>query len=145
MKIEERLLNLVNFGVSIKRGTLWIVKDTLWEEVIPDFHRKRKGHPALSLGRKEPFCSLFDTISMMIGVSRKGGFPVSGVMENNRVTHFSCIRPCIRSQFPGVAGVAAKEFLGHQPRICVNKLKSILNEREMKEFDKFLKNRGLNI
>ena len=43
MDQDTRLLDAINELCLAGRGSLWILKDTVWEKAIENFNRKRKG------------------------------------------------------------------------------------------------------
>ncbi len=147
MDNESRLLAAINELRLAERGTLWIVKDTVWEKAISDFVRKRKGHPGLSISTKT-YKSLVDTVPMMIGSSKysRGSFYVEGVMPNSQIkekfTFFSAIRPCPIS--PGdKSPFAIDDFRGYSEEIKRNDDKPRLNDEEMNDLNHYLNGRGI--
>lgn len=109
MDNDERRFQALDFLFDYSKGTLWRVKDRVWKEVIPNFVVKRKEHPGLSIGRKR-VSSIYDTIPMLIGTSKKSGrsFIVKNFYNNSeskdKVTHFNVLRPySIRFNEFGVA------------------------------------------
>lgn len=148
MTKDERVLELLKALLDISRGTLWFVKDQLWEKAIPDFVVKRKGHAGLSLGMQKVE-SLQDMMPMLIGTSKTGGsaFYATGVFaweKHPRRTYFSAIRPCLQTSYRTAAPkLGVKDFLGQDPLVERNHDKPSLDGEEMGRFEEFLKNRGL--
>lgn len=138
MDIEQRMLKALEFLFDFSLGSLWVVNDTLWARSISYFVHKRKNHPGLCLG-KRMFCSLQDTMPMLIGTSRNsGGFMVKGFSKKNGDEYetFFKIRPI---PIP-VAGI-----IGEKPEICPNTYKPHLDPEEMVELQKYLQGKGLDL
>ena len=148
MEYESRLLEAINKLSLAERGTLWNVKDNVWERAIEDFECKRISHPGLSISRKR-YTSLFDTVPMMIGTSKykPGGFWVENVMPNAKVkktlTFFNVIRP---RPIPAdeVPPMTIEAFMGNNDDVKRNTDKSRLNQEEMVRLDCYLHNRGID-
>lgn len=130
MDIEERRFKALDFLYDYSKGTLWWVKDRLWNEAIPNFVLKRKGHPGLSLSRQK-LEGLYDPVMMAIGLTKtvKGGFAVRNITEpvqgsQPRMTHFDVLRPCrIRfNEFGAANGVSRNDY---KPRLDRNELKRL--------------------
>lgn len=134
MEKSERRFQALSFLLDYSRGTLWRVKDRIWDKVIEGFVMKRKEHPGLSLGRKK-LASLYDTIPMLIGTSKKHGrsLVVRDFYEDSdstgKVTYFCVLRP-----YP----IRFDEF-GSSERILHNITKPRLDDNEMKQLDYMLK------
>ena len=147
MDFESRLLAAINKLRLAARGTLWIVKDSIWERAISDFVRKRKGHPGLSISTKT-YKSLVDTVPMMIGSSKysRGSFYVEGVMPNSQIkekfTFFSAIRPrpIATADTPPFA---IDDFRGYCEEIKRNDDKPRLNDAEMNDLNHYLNGKGI--
>ena len=147
MDEESRLLAAINEMRLAERGTLWIVKDSVWEKAIEGFVRKRKGHPGLSISTKT-YKSLVDTVPMMIGSSqyRGGSFVVRDVMPNSEgkkpLTFFNAIRP--RPLAPGGdQPFAIDEFRGYSEEVTRNEAKPRLDDEELANLNRYLKGRGI--
>lgn len=140
---SQRLLDAINnLGVA-QMGSLWIVGDDVWEEVIDGFVRKRKGHPGLSKGKEGKYMEICEQVSMLIGSSRKRYrkqvvFAVKNVIgEEDSVTYFSGFRPKIVP--PGMEHpLAVRKFALEVESIKRNSKKAILDAQEMQEFKSFL-------
>lgn len=112
MDNDERRFQALDFLFDYSKGTLWRVKDRVWKEVIPNFVVKRKEHPGLSIGRKR-VSSIYDTIPMLIGTSKKSGKPdeiffiknfYNDPNKKDKLTYFNVLRPhSIRFNEFGVA------------------------------------------
>ena len=146
MEDSQRLIDAINALDIAARGTLWFVKDTIWEQIILNFIRKRRAHPGLAIGRKKKFRSLLDTVPMMIGTSRNNkGLRIDDVMplspSKRRHTYFSVIRPLmpIGKEDP----LAVKNFIGNDELIQRNYEKPRLNADEMSRLDAYLFARGI--
>lgn len=122
METEDRRFKALDVLLDYSKGTLWWVKDRLWNEAIPGFVMKRKGHPGLSLSRRKS-AGLYDLVPMAIGVTKtvKDGLAVRNISEQSvsgkdRLTHFAVLRPCrIRFNDFGMAdGVSPNAY---KPRL----------------------------
>lgn len=148
MEYAERLLAAINFLRVAERGTLWFVKDSLLEDVVPDFVAKRKAHPCLSL-RRRAYQSLQDTVPIMLGSHRSSGvgsFEVKGVMAPDKhgkggVTYFSVVRPARLFQEGRSLGV--ERFCGDDAEVQPNRLKPRLTDDELNRLNEYLGARGV--
>ena len=146
MDFSQRLLEAINELNPAARGTLWFVNDVAWEQVIPCFIRKRKGHPGLAVGCKKVYHSLNDTVPMMIGTSKNhGGLRIDDAMPHpssqKRHTFFSYIRPLmpIGREDP----LAVKNFIGQSDLIHKNHDKPRLTDEEMFRLEAYLYAKGV--
>lgn len=134
MNNDERRFKALDFLLDYSKGTLWRVKDQIWDKVIEGFVMKRKEHPGLSIGR-EKVASLYDIIPMLIGTSKRHGksLMVRDFYEDSassgKVTYFSVLRP-----YP----IRFSEF-GSSERVIQNSAKPRLDDNEMKQLDYMLK------
>lgn len=134
MELEERRFNALSFLLDYSKGTLWRVKDQIWDKVIEGFVMKRKEHPGLSIGRKK-VASLCGIIPMLIGTSKKHGrsLVVRDFYEysasTGKVTYFNVLRP-----YP----IRFSE-LGSSERVIQNSAKPRLDDNEMRQLDYMLK------
>ena len=139
MDVEERRFKALDFLLDYSKGTIWWVKDRLWEQVVPGFVRKREGHPGLSICRRRAE-GLFSVIPLLLGTTRppRECFVVEGVTESPageppRRSCFSLLRP-----FPLRFG----EF-GDADGISMNAYKPRLTPGEESRLDGFLRKKGL--
>lgn len=146
MDASQRLLDAINTLNPASRGTLWLVKDEVWKQIIPRFVCKRKGHPGLSLGRKEKYRSLLDTVPMMIGTSKNhDGLRIDNAMpissRKSCSTYFSILRPLmiVGKEEP----FAVKNFTGHSEFIQKNHDKPRLDADEMFRLEAYLFGKGI--
>lgn len=147
MEYAERLLAAINFLRVAERGTLWFVKDSLLEDVVPDFVAKRKAHPCLSL-RRRAYQSLQDTVPIMLGSHRSKGvdsFEVKNVMPPDKhqkvsSTYFSVVRPARLFQEGRSLGV--ERFCGDDAEVQSNLRKPRLTDDELNRLNEYLGARG---
>ena len=148
MNQESRLLEAINSLRLAGRGTLWIIKDKVWEKTIEDYDAKRIGHPGLAISRKK-YKSLFDTVPMMIGTGHysRGGFWVEGVVpylkKKNKLTFFNVVRPRLIPE-DEAQPLAIQGFMGNNDEIKRNTAKSKLNQEEMERLETYLDNKGID-
>ena len=138
METDERRFSALDFLLDYSKGTLWRVKDHIWDRVIKGFVWKRKEHPGLSIATcRAGF--LYDTIPMLIGTTKNHGrsVRVKNFYDNpeskDRITYFSALRPAL---------IRFNEF-GSSKSVMMNLAKPRLDESEMKELDKRLKIEGV--
>lgn len=134
MDSEDRRFRALDCFLDYSKGTLWWVKDRLWDEAIPGFVMKRKGHPGLSLSRRKA-AGLYDIVPMAIGLTKQvtGGLAVKNISEpvspgKARITHFEVLRPR-RIRFDG---------FGTAEGVVPNVYKPRLDRNESARLDKFL-------
>lgn len=134
MESEGRRFGTLDFLFDYSKGTLWWVKDRLWKEAIPGFHRKRIGHPALSLSRRQ-LTGLYGPVPMAIGLTKamRQGFSVKNITNPtspgvDRLTHFGVLRPR-RIRF---------NELGAADGVSPNDYKPRLDQGETRRLDKML-------
>lgn len=136
---EQRKVEAIKHFFDFSLGTLWWVKDSLWESQISGFVRKKKNksHPGLSLGRKN-ISSLYQTVPMLLGShSNRDGFPLNGLSEKEIFATGGCTRvvPCF---FP------IRHVYGADPDILKNTFKPKLNEFEMLHLKRYLTKKGVS-
>lgn len=134
---EQRMISLFNTTNYFAFGTLWKIKNYLWQKVIPDFVSKKDTghHPALSLGKKN-ITSLCQTIPMLLGShSNKIGFPIHNFSETEKgAAGFFKIRPflfCVADAVGPQKGIERNE---HKPR---------LDAKEISELKTYLLKKGV--
>jgi len=122
MDSEERRFIALDFLLDYSKGTLWWVKDQLWNEAIPGFVMKRKGHPGLSLARCKA-SGLYDLVPMAIGTTKRQGavLSVKNISEpdksnKDRITHFAVLRPC-RIRFNEIGSAEGVTYNAYKPRL----------------------------
>ena len=136
---EERRFRALDFLLDYSKGTLWRVKDRIWDNAIKDFVWKRKEHPGLSIGRRR-MVSLYDTVPMLIGTTKNPGrsIPVKNFYgdpeSKDRITHFGVLRP----------GLIRFDEFGASEGVRGNSAKPRLDESEMEELDKSLEIEGVS-
>lgn len=134
MNNEERRFKALDVLLDYSKGTLWWVKDRIWDEVIPEFKKKRQGHPGLSISRRRAQ-SLYDVVPMLIGTSKYPGRSVKVSNLRNpeeageRTTYFSVLRP-----YP----IRFNEF-GSSEGVCANSHKPRIDKCEAQQLDVFLR------
>lgn len=116
-------------------GTLWWVREELWEKVNPNFVAKRKHHPGLSLAGGR-FAGRPGVVPMLVGTSkcREPALRVSNLRDpelyGKRVTHFTLLRPC---------NLKLRHF-GHKKRgIEMNRDKPRINDKERENLERLLR------
>lgn len=147
MDQEDRLLDLINNRTDITFGSLWWIKDIIWETVVSGFKIKdrQKKHPACCIGC-EKFTSLFQTIPMLLGShSICYGFPTGVLSEknNNKGCHgkeykdgYFAIRPY---------NIGVYNVVGSDPGIERNSYKPTMTEREKEQLKRYLHDNGVDI
>lgn len=139
MDAEERRFKALDFLLDYSKGTLWWVNDLLWEKSVPNFVRRRKGHPGLSICRTKA-TGLFTMIPMLLGTTKSYGksFCVNGVSDpesgrGDKPTHFSLLRPypLVFDEFGRVEGISRNDY---KPR---------LTAEEGRRLDAYLKREGI--
>ena len=149
MDFESRLQEAINEFRMADRGTLWFVKDSVWEMIIEEFEKKRVGHPGLVISRRK-FKSLQDTVTMMIGSSRYtgGSFYVKDVMPNvkekKKLTFFKAFKPCPLPP-EGDSPLAIENFTGRSDEIRRNDDKPSLDQDEMKQLNIYIKAKRISL
>ena len=98
----DRLRSFALATLDFTLGTLWRVREDLWQQAIPSTGRgydssgSRLWHPGLSI-RKAPPVGLHEMVPMLHGRSSKGkGVAVSGITEcggESYKTYFGSIAP----------------------------------------------------
>lgn len=138
MDLSELRFQALGFLLDYSKGTLWWVNNDIWEQVIPDFVRKKgnKKHPGLSLAR-EKVEGLYSTIPMLIGTSRRKTGRMVLVVRNmspevspdhDKLSYFTVLRPC---------PLRFDDF-GRVNRIEQNGAKLRLDRDEMQRLDEIL-------
>lgn len=143
MEFSERLLKAIVYCFDYSKGTLWIVKDHIWDWAIEGFVKKRKEHPAISLGIIDEPNTLEAVIPMLIGCSsrdsRSPNLEVSDTFSDSirkkKLTYYA-IKP---HQLP------LRELAGRKPNIRPNDHKTILTDDEFKQLNRYLRSRGVNL
>ena len=146
MDHEREWLDLINQVADISFGSLWWIKDVLWETVVPHFKMKdgRKKHPACCV-RSKKFSSLFQTIPLLLGShSFSHGFPANMVSaEENRTkkrnTGYEDGYFAIRQY-----NIAVYNVIGRDPGIERNSAKPTMTEYEKKLLKQFLHTHGVD-
>ena len=134
MDSDERRFRALDFLLDYSKGTLWRVKDCIWDKAIKGFVVKRKEHPGLSIGCRR-MASLYDTVPMLIGTTKNSGMSVPvknfyGDPESkDRITHFGVLRP-----YP----IRFNEF-GASESVVSNSAKPRIEDIEMKDLNRILK------
>ena len=136
MDSEERRFKALDFLLDYSKGTIWWVKDRLWNAAIPNFVVKRVHHPGLSLARDKAE-GLYSMVPMAIGTTKNpgSGFPVDGLSEEGThegPSYFSVLRPC---------PLRFNEF-GSAEGIEQNAVKPRLTRDELSRLDRFLFGKG---
>jgi len=148
MNENSRLLDAINALGLARRGTLWFIKDVLWEKAIEGYATRRVAHPGLSISTKK-YKSLFDTVPMMIGIGRytPGSFQVEDVTPSckgrRQVTFFNVIRPRAIPE-DEIPPLTIEEFTGNSDDIKRNSAKSTLDAEEMDRLNWYLEKKGIN-
>ena len=138
MEKEERKFLALDFLLDYSKGTLWRVKDHIWDKAIKGFVWKRKEHPGLSIATSHAGF-LCDTIPMLIGTTKNPGRSVcvrnfyADSESKNRITYFGVLRPGL---------IRFNEF-GTSKSVIMNSAKARLDESEMEDLDKRLKIEGV--
>lgn len=147
MEYEERKLKAINELMLIAKGSLWFIKDSIWQQTIKDFVKQRVGHVGL-VYKNMSFSSLNDTVPVLIGTSFGSGLKLRPVLPRYRKkrahTVFSIIRPI--STIPeNTPPLAVDKFTGYDPNIKVNEQKPFIDEDEYSKLDQYLAQKGLNV
>jgi hypothetical protein len=83
---EKNLLSLL-FSTPIEAGTLWKVKENVWELKLKSYKKPKKltrWHPGLSLGSNKHSIQREETASLLHGTSDRGGpIVVKGISKEN--------------------------------------------------------------
>lgn len=133
MNNDERRFKALDFLLDYSKGTLWRVKDRVWNDVVKGFVMKRKEHPGLSIGR-ERVSSIYDTIPMLIGTSKRSGkcFIVKNFYNDSKskdkLTYFNVLRPY---------SIRFNEF-GVSSGVSINAEKPKLTPEEVSRLNSFL-------
>ncbi|MCP5538388.1 MAG: hypothetical protein H7A51_19410 [Akkermansiaceae bacterium] len=137
-----RLHRLVATVFGVDYGSLWWVPDQFWLREIPTFKSRPGGkHPGLCIGTTNS-ASVFDPWPLLLGVSKSGPLPVTGMNANDpdKVGYFGrVLRPAMfeAKDFTTYAGDDRNQSISR------NRFKPTLSDNEESELRSFLRKKGL--
>ena len=137
----DRNISAFNFLFNYSIGTLWYIKEELWEKRIhssENYNSDRYWHPGLSI-RRTRIVDSYELVPMLHGTSRssrRNSIVVKGITEHageNKETFFGRL----------FAPIQPADMLFDKKNISKNRHKQTITNQEMKQLESWMKSKGL--
>lgn len=150
---EERLNRLVDLLFDFGFGTVWCIREDLWQEMAPQYDQQstRSWHPGVST-RRGGALALYEAFPVLHGSSHPGPVPVKGLTKERGEDHIAYFGRFIFPTFLNVAEVASADssdrskthgYWFEHSRAVANVHKPRLSEAEMDQLETWLTNMEL--